>query len=397
MCVLRQAPEGCDSDVWQDLMELDLAAHLHRVEASVELDDQAIRDFVARRVMERLDLSRPPFKIDILDRLEGDRCALFIRMHHAVADGIGFQSVLDLLSDATAPAPPRASAAVLSSPEVWRERSTARFEAEAALREEQALRRRDAVTALKAMGAAGVRPATPILKLSGPTSGRRNFATTSFPLQRLKRIAKALDATINDLFLAMASTALRNYLIAVDDLPDSPIVVNSARSYRRPEHGRFGNRIVALHPHLATHLPDPLERLRSIQASMASEMARTTLDESLLDQAETPFGARDRRQKFANRTASGGAVLPGNVTLSNVPGPAEARSFAGFRQLANFPAPLLGSGRFLNITSRRNGPNLDMGVMTDAEKIADATAIAPRLGDALETYETLAAEFQTRR
>ena len=253
------------------------------------------------------------------------------------------------------------------------------------------MRRRDAITALKALGATGARPTTPTLTLSGPTSGRRNFAMASVPLQKLKLIAKALDATINDLFLAMASTVLRNYLIAVDDLPDSPIVVNSARSYRRPQHGRFGNRIIALHPHLATHLPAPLERLRSIQASMASEMARTTLDEQLLDQAETPFGARDRRERFANRTASGRAVLPGTVTLSNVPGPADARSFAGFRQLANFPTPLLGSGLFLNITSRRNGPKLDMGVMTDAEKIADATAIATRLGDALETYETLAA------
>ena len=111
MCVLRQAPEGYDFDVWQDLAKLDIAAHLHRVEAVVEMDDQAIRDFVAWRVMERLDLSRPPFQIDILDRLKGDRSALFIRMHHAVADGIGFQSVLDLLSDATAPAPPRTSAA----------------------------------------------------------------------------------------------------------------------------------------------------------------------------------------------------------------------------------------------------------------------------------------------
>ena len=37
-------------------------------------------------------------------------------------------------------------------------------------------------------------------------------------------------------------------------------MINSARSYRRPEHGEFGNRIVALHPHLATHLADPLAR-----------------------------------------------------------------------------------------------------------------------------------------
>ena len=50
------------------------------------------------------------------------------------------------------------------------------------------------------------------------------------------------------MFLAIAATAVRRLLIEMDDLPDTPIVVNSARSYRRPEHGSFGNRIVAMHP-----------------------------------------------------------------------------------------------------------------------------------------------------
>src|SRR3546814_12966784 len=74
--------------------------------------------------------------------------------------------------------------------------------------------------------------------------------------------------------------------------------------------------------------------------------------------------------------AGGKRLLPGNLTLSNVPGPADARSYAGFRQLHNYPVPIIGSGRFLNITSRRSGGNLDMGVIADAEKLADVGRIA---------------------
>lgn len=151
----------------------------------------------------------------------------------------------------------------------------------------------------------------------------------------------------------------------------------------------FGNRIVALHPHLATHLPDPLGRLRAIQASMAAEMRRTPHDEALLDALDKPFGARDRREAFAGRTSGGGRVLPGNLTLSNVPGPAGSRSYAGYRQLHNYPVPIIGSARFLNITSRRSGDNLDMGVIADPEKIADVGRIADLFRAAFAGYAAL--------
>jgi hypothetical protein len=206
----------------------------------------------------------------------------------------------------------------------------------------------------------------------------------------MKSLGAALGGTVNDIFLAIASTALRRFLIGIDDLPDTPIVVNSARSYRRPEHGLFGNRIVAQHPHLATHLADPLARLRAIQESMALERIRFPLDEAMLGADEKPYGARDRRLKFAARAADGRALLPGNITLSNVPGPPERLRYAGYAQIANYPVPILGNGRFLNITSRRNGDMLDMGVMADPTKIGNVGVIVEYLADALSEYGALA-------
>ncbi len=57
----------------------------------------------------------------------------------------------------------------------------------------------------------------------------------------------------------------------------------------------------------------------------------------------------------------------------------------------NFPVPIIGSGRFLNLTSRRSGANLDMGLIVDAEKIADASQIARYFLVATEEYERIAA------
>jgi hypothetical protein len=223
--------------------------------------------------------------------------------------------------------------------------------------------------------------------MGGTTSPQRAIATWSVPLARFKAAATALDATINDLFLAVAGGAMRALLLALDDLPAEPLVVNSARSYRQAEHGLFGNRIVALHPHIATHLADPIARLRAIQAAMANERARTRFDEAMLGQPERPYGARDRRAKFAERTAGGRQLLPGNISLSNVPGPAEVLRYAGYAQVANHPVPIIGSGRFLNVTSRRNADMLDMGIMADPTRVPDVAEVPVLLEQALAEYE----------
>jgi diacylglycerol O-acyltransferase / wax synthase len=382
---LVEAPEGYDSDVWAEVASADWDAHIVE-EAGTDLAVE-----VARINLQRLDLSRPPFMAHVFPAAG----AVYFKMHHSLADGIGFQEVLRLLSDEAPPVPPRVADARLPSPEAWRALSEARFAAEEPARAAQSAARKAALAALE--GFKGERAETPVLKLSGPTSPGRSYTTISLPLAPFKAVAKALGATVNDLFLACGGTALRAYLSEIDDLPESPLVINSSRSYRRPEHGPFGNRIVAIHPHLATHLADPLARLRAIQASMAAELKRSHFDEALLDALEKPFGARDRRAQFAQRTAGGGRVLPGNVTLSNVPGPAGSRSLAGFRQLHNFPVPILGSGRFLNITSRRSGDNLDMGVIADPEKIADAARIAALFAAAAEGYARLASAQQGDR
>lgn len=388
--ILRQSRDGYDSDVWIDVDRIDFDRHVTRVPIEEAMDDPAVRSFIARRVTERLDLSLPPFHVDVFDRLGGPRGALYFRMHHAVSDGVGFQTILGLLSDATAPAEPLPAGRLPSDAE-WRSLAEARFESLAADAQEQSAQRKAALAAIEQLSAdlANRRAVTPTLKMSAPTSASRVYGVISLELERLKSVGKRLGGTVNDVFLALGATAVRRLLLEMDDLPETPIVVNSARSYRRPEHGAFGNRIVALHPHLATTEPDPIARFRAIQASMAAELRRTPYDEALLDQHERPYGARDRRAKFAQRLTGGAALLPGNVTFSNVPGPAGDRSIAGFRQLANYPVPLLGSGRFLNVTSRRNGPMLDMGIMADPLKIPDIDRVARYLSDALAEYERL--------
>ncbi len=389
---LERAPLGFDSDVWVRPDHVDLDQHIvvHQRETGYSPTD--LHRFVEQHVMVRLDLRLPPFQIHVFDQVEGGDLALYVRVHHCVADGVGFQTILGLLSDDD-PDPSVVIPELVAAPELpdrhqWLRASSTRFRLDRERQSERRVARRAAIEALR--DPTLERSVTPTLSLSGPTSSRRAYATLTLPFDEMLTVARSLGATLNDLFLAVAGTTVRSYLIEIDDLPAEPLTTNSARSYRRPEHGAFGNRIVAIHPHLATHLADPTERLRAIQASMSVERRRTEFDEALLNQPEIPFGPAVRRRRFADRRSTGTSILPGNITVSNIPGPRHERSYAGFRQLSNHPTPLLGSGRALNFTARRNGASFDIGLMADPDKIPDIGQICDLFRSAYGEYRTLA-------
>jgi diacylglycerol O-acyltransferase len=405
------APLRFDSDVWLDLAACDLDYHVRRVDEAwagegkadegKPMTRQDVYRFVEREVMQRLDPERAPFRIVVMPRVVDEHgapagSAVFMKVSHGFVDGIGFQSIVRLLTDDSASPVYESIRRRTERPAPawwWLLKSGLRFVAEMPAERAAGKRRAEALAALAKLknDPAMKRAKTPALKkLGAVTSNQRAFETLSLPVERFRAVGRQLGGTINDVFLAVGGGALRRFLMEVDDLPELPIVINSARSYRRPEHGEWGNRIVALHPHLGTTIADPVERFKAIQQSMAVELARSPHDEPLVDRAEVPFGPKQRRAALTARVDSGGRILPGNIALSNVPGPAERRYLAGYAQTANYPTPILGNGRFLNVTMRRNADRLDIGIMCDAAKVPDAARIKACLIDALEELEIAA-------
>ncbi|MDE0062389.1 MAG: WS/DGAT domain-containing protein [Gammaproteobacteria bacterium] len=402
LCRRRRAPLGYDADVWLDLAGCDLSYHVQRVPTDAPMSPAEVRAFIEAKVVERIDLTRPPFMVYLFDKLShgadesgaptgpGSVGAIYLKVHHCVADGVGFQNIVGLLTDPTPEpvydVPPRDADEKAPPAALWMARSAARFRREARLKQAQSAQRNSARAAYRAFRAdpANRRAPTPVLKLAQKTGLQRRYLPLSLPLDRVRAAGKRLGGSVNDAFLAVAAGALRRTLIEVDDLPDQPLVAVAARSYRKPEHGLFGNRIITLNPSIHVELADPVERFKAIQRSTAIEVERARLTEPLISEFDSPFGARKRYADYARRTAGGQAVIAGNVTLSNVPGPAEPVYLAGARMLTNYPTPILGSGRFLNITLRRYCEHLDLGIMTDPEQLGDVDALGQYLADALD-------------
>ncbi len=378
----QPSPFHFDTGLWLEVEDCDLDEHVIRVDADREWTRAELHAFVAEQAMRRWDFDRPPFRVFVFDRvsLEGaaPRVALMLQTHHALADGVGFQSIVRACTDDAADArPPERSPTAERAPDAlsWLASSARRFAQEAL---ERRAGRADRERAREELAEFRARPGTrrartPVIEgLSLEPTRQRVYESFSLPLEGFRTASRALGGTVNDAFLTVTGGAARRFLEErglLDALDDQPLVGLGARSLRRPEHGDYGNYIALLLPQLGTHLADPVERFRTVHTSMRAELERSDLTQRLLDTDDRPFGARRRRAGPEEGTSAG------NVSASNVPGPAEPRYLAGYRMLANHPAPNLPAGQLFNVTLRRYVDSLDFGLVCSPSAIADASSI----------------------
>jgi diacylglycerol O-acyltransferase / wax synthase len=218
-----------------------------------------------------------------------------------------------------------------------------------------------------------------------PISRARRFGAQSWPLERLRLIAKHADATINDVVLAMCSGALRSYLHARDALPDAPLVAMvpvSLRGEDRSEQG--GNRIGALMCNLATHLADPARRLETVRTSMHEgkqamrSMSRAqTLASSALGVTPLALGM----------LGVPGPIRPPNLIISNVPGPDAPLYWNGARLDALYPLSFPVDGQALNITCTSTDREISFGLTGCRRAVPGLADMLDHLDDELDDLE----------
>ncbi len=219
------------------------------------------------------------------------------------------------------------------------------------------------------------------------SSSERAYERMTMSLSGTRAIGKALGGTVNDALMTVVSGALRRLLDdrgLLDALADQPLVALVPRSTRSESDGRYGNHLTMMLPQLATNVPDPLRRFELIHDSMRAEITRSQLSERAHSTTEGAFAAARRRRTAETGTAAG------NVSISNVPGPAEPRYLAGYRMVANYPVPNVVEGQFLNITLRRYGDALHLGLMTDVAMMGEPGPLVPLISAEFELLSDLA-------
>ena len=348
---------------------------------------------VSRLHSTRLHRDRPLWEAHIIEGVEEDRFALYVKTHHSMIDGVGAMRMLRacLSSDPNEqamPAPwnmPRPKRERAASDEVPEPRGAVAATAGAmggVMKFASAVRKRDQHGMIAPFQ-------TPLTTLNRRVTGSRRFVAQSWSLLRIKMVAKALNATINDIVLAMSGGALRRYLADQGALPEQPLTAMTPVSFRPADADLEGNSFSVVFATLATELGDPLDRLRAIQNSMGE--AKRLLKG--MNSADIPI--------FTSIVAlpvlvphllrlSGRTRPTFNVTVSNVPGPREQLYWNGAPLEGMYPLSIVTHGQALNITVTSVAENLDVGIIACRRSVPSAQRLIDHLEEALVELERAA-------
>ena len=281
--VVRFPPRGLGGPFWTDAPDFRLAEHVCVGPVLASDDDAALLAAVEQIRSRPLDLRRPLWEVWLLPGPHTERVALFVRMHHVVADGLaGIATLAALLhvpkgdggppAPAWLPAPPPSRTELLCDSLLRRARAARDAAA--------ALGRPRATSAAAAEVWHGIRELVsgepgPVTSLGGLVGGRRRLAVVRASLADVQAVAHAEHVTVNDVLLAVIAGGVRVLLgsrgESVDRLVVPVLVPVSLR--RRTDTGDVGNRISQMAVALPVGEADPVERLRRISASTSRAKA----------------------------------------------------------------------------------------------------------------------------
>jgi diacylglycerol O-acyltransferase len=380
---MRPLPTGSpfEQPVWTDDPDFDLVDHV--VDAGTCADDEALRLLVSELLGTPLDMRRSPWQIHLV-RLGTGGWAAVARLHHCIADGIALAGVLlSLTDDDPDVAPDAAPSTVTAHGRDPRRPGLVRRVTDGS-RDVAEVTGVDLVPhglrpALRAVlfGWRVVRTGVglvlasrdPRTRLSGRLGTAKVAAWSgSLDLRLVKRVAAALDVTVNDVLLAVTAGVLRRHLLAHGDRPhDLRIFVPvDLRPRGEPVPPSLGNRFGLVFVTLPVSEPDELARVHAVHDRMglvkgAEQAASTFAILAIVGALPT----------WAHRLAVRILGAKGSAVVTNVPGPERQVFLAGAR-LARvvFWVPQTGSvGLGVSILSYAG--DVTVGVAADRNLVPD--------------------------
>lgn len=349
-----------DSPCWEPMPDFDIRQHVHHRALPAGADDADLLDLVSDLASQPLAAALPLWQAEVVDG-PGERGAIIFRYHHCIGDGAAMVDVVRRVFDAAdgvpaaAPAPRRARLKDVALPLL-----------EAA---------RTGIEALGSLAADLLKSSDPVSPFKGHFVARQRVAcSAAIPLARLRKIAAAFDAKLNDVAVAAVAGALRHYLESRGRAAnEGSLRAMMPVNLRPPEHAHDGGNEFGL-----AILDLPIE-LDSPQARLCAAKKRLTEVKRspeaigmhwLLD----IFGRGPRPVQQVAQHLFGSKV---SLVLTNVAGPVQALSLAG-RRIDRFmfwvPHPGEDAGLGISVFSYRG--KLSLGVIGDAERVPDPQRIA---------------------
>lgn len=372
---------------WKESGEIEIDYHVRHSALPKPGTDDQLMEVIQRLHSVLLDRRRPCWICQVIEGLEGNRFAIYSKIHHAYIDGMsGVKRMYGSLS--SSPKSKKIQATWSYSPEQERTPGGNKRTQKKGRNQlvSQALGMVEAYNFLTKMG-------LQLLKLregeaQAPFSAKRtrmnqpiewdsrSTAVCSLPLDRVKKISKARDCTVNEVVLAIIGAALDEYLNARGEPPRGPLVALCPMSIRSKEDDSARTQVSAVHVRLGDPGINLSERLQQVvESSHASKAEVSTLSaNAMMDYGVIIFALWE----LMERSKIDRLVAPSyNVLVSNVPGPGDGDLYlSGSRMVASYPISTLLPGVNLNITLLSHGNSLDFGLLADRHALPDLNRVS---------------------
>jgi diacylglycerol O-acyltransferase / wax synthase len=381
--VVHVPRRGLGGPLWAEAPAFELSHHVRVLALPAGSGEAKLLLAVERLRRQRLDPTRPLWGMWFLTGLPNKQVALFVRLHHAIADGMAAMTTISALLDPApdAPAPPARpwtpgrppSAHVLLADNLRRHAERLAGAWSTLVRPGSTLRRlRAAWPATHELLGEAPAPKTSLDRMVGPG---RTLALIRTTLDHVKQVAHAHGATVNDVLLAVTAGGLRALLRRRGELvQDTTVRIYVPVSLRRGRPGSMqGNLIAQMAVPLPLGVADPGLRLRAIAAETTRRKARTRISLGTL------FGGRVARRLLLM------AVIRQrvNATTADIPGPEVPLYVAGARVLEVFPLLPLIANEPLGVGALSYAGTFGIGVVADRDAYPDLDTFAAGMREEL--------------
>ncbi|WP_434318505.1 wax ester/triacylglycerol synthase domain-containing protein [Leifsonia sp. P73] len=318
----------------------------------------AFEQVCARTLMTGLPLDRPLWELLLVPGVDGRRCGVLFRLHHALADGLEAEALIAALCDdgaagaglggpaATVPLPP-----------------TERLSALRRLRE------------VAAQTTAVFRRTVRSRVLLGPLGATRDVAFLDVGLAELHDGASRAGGTIGDAFLAAVGQGLRAVLVtAGEELPATLPVSSPVRLPRLPGEGNATGVMLVQVPVADA---DARAAVARVGAQSRSEKARARAAGTFEWMSGPRSAALLMRVARTQRAVA--------AVASEFPGPVRTLRLDGAELVSAWPLALLSANVRVGFVAASYAGRFRVSVQTDAGHLPAARLVADAVAEALHT------------
>lgn len=404
---LVKVPFNLGHPVWIDDPDYDVYRHIRRWQLSSDgTGSRRQLGKVAGEIISKpLHKDRPLWEAWVIEGLEHNCYALMLKAHHAAVDGVAGTRLARRLLDLEPTRGVHSSVNKLQGERIpssgqllnvaWNERAKQ-------MGVFSKLLGSTVKGAYNAFGKGNKHPGVfrsrpldaPPTHFNKRIGRNRDVGFVEISLSRVKTIKNALDCTVNDVILGLCGGVVRTYLQKKNDLPDKSLTAMVPISVHKPgQDSEIANHISSMWATIATHIEDPIERIRIIHKDTvcAKEEMNAIGAEFLQDWAEYSQGGvfnvavrMYTQLGFANRMA------PHNLIVSNVPGPRETLYLGESKVDSMFILGPVMESVGLNITLVSYQDSIGFSVHVDPGLIEDVEQISGLFHDELKRLEACA-------